>query len=469
MTGRILIVDDRVANLGVLEAKLASEYFDVSTATSGQKALDLVNQQPPDIILLDVMMPDMDGYQVCEILKKNPKTAHIPVIMVTALGELKDRIRGLQAGADEFLTKPVQDLQLLSRVRSLIRLKVLMDSLKIQRMASSGLGIPEEQLVAFPTDDQIHGVRMACLMEDDVLREKIESFLSVDKHNLSFFTSLDSFSKAVDTRKYDMALVPLIFHGEETLRLCSQIRSSPATRHLPIVMISQDLRENLLAKALDIGVNDYILEPIEANEIRLRIRTQAKRLLYQKLLRLSHEKSMDLSLTDELTKLYNRRYFNAHLDALLQMESGQRRSSCLMIIDIDHFKSINDTFGHDQGDKVLVEMARLLQMSTRDSDLVARLGGEEFVVVVDNATLGTGLRIAERLRRAVENKVFSLIQGGTMTISISIGVTVSGTDKETFTRDQMIKAADVALYQAKHAGRNRTVVGYADVAKAVAV
>jgi diguanylate cyclase (GGDEF)-like protein len=108
-------------------------------------------------------------------------------------------------------------------------------------------------------------------------------------------------------------------------------------------------------------------------------------------------------------------------------------------------------------------------MSTRDSDLVARLGGEEFVVVVDNATLGTGLRIAERLRRAVENKVFSLIQGGTMTISISIGVTVSGTDKETFTRDQMIKAADVALYQAKHAGRNRTVVGYADVAKAVAV
>ena len=178
---------------------------------------------------------------------------------------------------------------------------------------------------------------------------------------------------------------------------------------------------------------------------------------------------MDLSLTDELTKLYNRRYFNAHLDALLQMESGQRRSSCLMIIDIDHFKSINDTFGHDQGDKVLVEMARLLQMSTRDSDLVARLGGEEFVVVVDNATLGTGLRIAERLRRAVENKVFSLIQGGTMTISISIGVTVSGTDKETFTRDQMIKAADVALYQAKHAGRNRTVVGYSEVAKAVAV
>jgi two-component system cell cycle response regulator len=266
-----------------------------------------------------------------------------------------------------------------------------------------------------------------------------------------------------------MALVPLIFHGEETLRLCSQIRSSPTMRHLPIVMISQDLRENFLAKALDIGVNDYILEPIEPNEIRLRVRTQAKRLLYQKLLRLSHEKSMDLSLTDELTKLYNRRYFNAHLDALLQMESGQRRSSCLMIIDIDHFKSINDTFGHDQGDKVLVEMARLLQMSTRDSDLVARLGGEEFVVVVDNATLGTGLRIAERLRRAVESKVFPLIQGGTINLSISIGVTVSGTEKETFTRDQMIKAADVALYQAKHAGRNRTVVGYADVEKAVAV
>jgi diguanylate cyclase (GGDEF)-like protein len=140
-----------------------------------------------------------------------------------------------------------------------------------------------------------------------------------------------------------------------------------------------------------------------------------------------------------------------------------------MLIDIDHFKSINDTFGHDQGDRVLVDFARLLQTNTRDSDLVARLGGEEFVVVVDNATLGTGLRIAERLRRMVENKTFPLIQGGTMNITISIGVTVSGTDKETFTRDQMIKAADVALYQAKHAGRNRTVVGYSEAVKAVAV
>lgn len=468
MTGRILIVDDRVANLGVLEAKLVSEYFDVTTATSGQKALELVNQDPPDIILLDVMMPDMDGYQVCEILKKNPKTAHIPVIMVTALGDVKDRIRGLQAGADEFLTKPVQDLQLLSRVRSLIRLKVLMDSLKIQRMASSGLGVPEDQMVAFPTDDHIHGVRIACLVEDDVLREKIEAFLNLDKHSLSFFKTAESFLNVLGTRKYDMAMVPLMFHGEETLRLCSQVRSSAATRHLPLIMIAQDFQETLLAKSLDIGVNDYILEPLDPNELRLRVRTQTKRLLYQKLLRLSHEKSMDLSLTDELTKLYNRRYFNAHLDALLQMESGQKRSSCLMLIDIDHFKSINDTFGHDQGDKILVELARLLQMNTRDSDLVARLGGEEFVVVVDNATLGTGLRIAERLRRAVENKAFPVIQGGTMTISISIGVTVSGMDKKTFTREAMLKAADVALYQAKNAGRNRTVVGYTDAEKAPA-
>ncbi len=469
MTGRILIVDDRMANLGVLEAKLVSEYFDVTTATSGQKALDLVNQQPPDIILLDVMMPDMDGYKVCEILKKNPQTAHIPVIMVTALGDIKDRIRGLQAGADEFLTKPVNDLQLFSRVRSLIRLKVLMDSLKVQRMASSGLGIPEEQLVAFPTDDQVHGVRIACLIEDDLLREKIETFLKADKHNLSFFSRVESFVQVLDTRKYDMALLPLTFRGEETLRLCSQVRSRQATRHLPIVMIAQESQEKALAKALDIGVNDYLVEPIEPNELRLRIRTQAKRLLYQKLLRLSHEKSMDLSLTDELTKLYNRRYFNAHLDALLQMESKQGGASCLMVIDIDHFKSINDTFGHDQGDKVLVEVARLLQTNTRDSDLVARLGGEEFVVVVDNATLGTGLRIAERLRRTVENKSFPLIQGGTMNLSISIGITVSLVGNTTFTRDQMLKAADIALYQAKHAGRNRTVVGYSESEKAVAV
>jgi diguanylate cyclase (GGDEF)-like protein len=138
-----------------------------------------------------------------------------------------------------------------------------------------------------------------------------------------------------------------------------------------------------------------------------------------------------------------------------------------MILDIDHFKSINDTFGHDQGDRVLVEVARLLQASTRDSDLVARLGGEEFVVVMDNATLGTGLRVAERLRRSIESKSFPLIRGGQINISISIGITVSDATKAPLNRDQMLKAADLALYQAKHAGRNRTVVGYVDAQEAL--
>jgi two-component system cell cycle response regulator len=467
MTGRILIVDDRPANLGVLEAKLVSEYFDVMTATSGQEALDLVNRQLPDIVLLDVMMPDMDGYQVCEILKKNPKTAYIPVVMVTALNDVKDRIRGLEAGADEFLTKPIHDMQMLSRVRSLIRLKVLVDSLRLQRTASSGLGIPEDQLVVFPTDEQIHGVRIACLIDDPLVREKAELFLKQDKHSLSFFSNPESFLENLSSKKYDLALVSLMFQGEETLRLCSQVRSSVETRHLPIIMISEDFQERLLAKALDIGVNDYIVEPLDSNELRLRVRTQVKRLLYQKLLRLSHEKSINLSLTDELTKLYNRRYFNAHLDALLQADKSQIRAACLMILDIDHFKSINDTFGHDQGDRVLVDVARLLQASTRDSDLVARLGGEEFVVVMDNATLGTGLRVAERLRRSIESKSFPLIRGGQINISISIGITVSDATKAPLNRDQMLKAADLALYQAKHAGRNRTVVGYVDAQEAL--
>jgi two-component system cell cycle response regulator len=459
-------VDDRPANLGVLEAKLVSEYFDVMTATSGQQALDLVDRQAPDIILLDVMMPDMDGYQVCEVLKKNPKTAHIPVVMVTALSDVKDRIRGLEVGADEFLTKPIHDMQMLSRVRSLIRLKVLVDSLRLQRTASSGLGIPEDQLVTFPTDDQIHGVRIACLIEDPLLREKVELFLLPDKHTLFFFPNPESFLENLGTKKYDLALASLRFQGEDILRLCSQVRSGAETRHLPMIIIAEDLQERLLAKALDIGVNDYILEPLDSHEMRLRVRTQVKRLVYQKILRLSYEKSINLSLTDELTKLYNRRYFNAHCDALLQMEKAQIRPCCLMILDIDHFKSINDTFGHDQGDRVLIELARLLQANTRDSDLVARLGGEEFVVVMDNATLGTGLRVAERLRRAVEAKSFPLIQGGQMNISISIGITVSDTTKNTLSRDQMLKAADLALYQAKHAGRNRTVVGYAGVQEA---
>ena len=378
--------------------------------------------------------------------------------MITALGDITDRVRGLESGADDFLTKPINDVQMLARVRSLIRIKVLIDTLILQRSATSYLGIEKENWITLPSSNKTPGIKITCLLNDPAVKHKIDKILKQDKHSLIFYQSANDILSALSkSDSCDLVILSSTIKNEDTLRLTSQIRSNSVERNIPIIMICEEEQEMLLSKALDLGVNDYIIEPIDSNELRLRVRSQVKRLMYQKLLKLSYEKSLTLSLTDELTKLYNRRYFNAHIDALLTENTN--RSACLLLIDIDHFKSINDTFGHDQGDLILVEMAKLLKTSTRDSDLVARLGGEEFVVAISNATLGTGLRVAERMRQLIEKNSFPLISGGEMNISISIGVTAF-TNDEKFNRDNIIKAADTALYQAKNAGRNRTVVGY---------
>src|SRR5690349_19237118 len=141
MTARVLVVDDMPANVKLLEAKLAVEYFDVATAANGEDAIALATSTPPDIILLDIMMPGMDGFEVCKRLKADPRTAHVPIIMVTALSEAEDRVRGLECGADDFLTKPVNDLALYARIRSLVRLKMTADEWRLRQATGTHLGM----------------------------------------------------------------------------------------------------------------------------------------------------------------------------------------------------------------------------------------------------------------------------------------------------------------------------------------
>ena len=150
MSARVLVVDDILPNVKLLEAKLSSAYFEVITALNGVDALELAEKQGPDIILLDVMMPGMDGFEVCEKLKENPKTAHIPVVMVTALTDATDRVRGLEAGADDFLSKPVNDTALMARVKSLVRLKMTIDEWRIRETTANQFGVLTGRLHSRP-------------------------------------------------------------------------------------------------------------------------------------------------------------------------------------------------------------------------------------------------------------------------------------------------------------------------------
>lgn len=255
---------------------------------------------------------------------------------------------------------------------------------------------------------------------------------------------------------YDLAVISLDSATHDPLRLCSRIRSSDETRHLPILTLVDESDKDKLLRGMDIGINDYVMRPIDTNELIVRTRTQILRKQYQDRLRDNFHRSMELAVTDSLTGLYNRRYMSSHLNAMLQRAKMDYKPVCLMIMDIDFFKPVNDTHGHDVGDDVIKEFASRIGMSIRGIDLACRYGGEEFVVVMPDTDLSMASTVAERLRRQMADKSFAVSNKGLeLDLTCSIGVTVSQEQEEA---DSLLKRADEALYKAKRDGRNRVVV-----------
>ncbi len=452
MTARVLVVDDVELNVKLLEAKLASEYFEVITAYNGPKALDLADSEPPDIILLDVMMPRMDGFEVCRRLKANPRTADIPVVMVTALSDVADRLRGLEAGADDFLTKPVNDIALFARVRSLVRLKRMMDELRLR----------EEVCGRFSSDDPLDGpaddvepARILLVEEQGFAASRIIDTLTPVAGSVLRAASCAEAQLMFDD-SVELAIVSMSLPDGDPLRLVSQLRANESWRDLPILLMADDSALPRLAKGLDLGANDYLIRPVDRNELLARVRTQIRRKRLQERLRANYRRSLSLALTDELTGLYNRRYVFAHLNELLARLPEGGNETAVMLFDIDHFKLVNDRHGHPAGDEVLRELSERALLHVRSVDLVGRLGGEEFIVVMPETSLGGAEIVAERLRAAVADELFTLRENGKVVpVTISIGVAVTGEGDDTL--DNLLKRADDALYTAKNAGRNRVI------------
>jgi len=443
MPGRVLVVDDIRANITLLEAKLTSEYYDVITAESGHKAIELARKESPDLIL-----------------KADPATAYIPVIMVTALSDTADRVRGLQAGADDFLSKPVRDVPLFARVRSLIRLKLLMDVYLVREETSSQLGLVAPQPL-LTQEDATRG-RLLVIDDSEIDVDNLIRTLEPDHHNVTRLTSIDQGIAVAAANEFDLLIIALHLAQGDVLRFCSQIRSNVAdrVRSLPILLLAEDDDDvGRVAKGLDLGVNDYVVKPVDPQELLARVRTQIRRRRYQNRLRVNYEQSIALASTDPLTGVHNRRYLDTHLDQLLQRARTNNKPLSVAFCDIDHFKRLNDTYGHAAGDEVLKEFTRRMIRNLRSLDLVARIGGEEFVVVMPDTPPERARRIGERLRQKVEQEPFQVAGNEGIGVTISVGVTtVRPSDNYGI---DLVKRADEAMYQAKHAGRNRVVVAAA--------
>lgn len=452
MTARVLIVDDIPTNVRLLEARLAAEYYEVLTASSGREALELCDREDVDIVLLDVMMPEMDGFEVCRRIKANPDTAHIPVLMVTALDQPSDRVRGLDVGADDFLTKPVDDVQLMARVKSLVRLKSLTDELRARARTGQEIAI-EDAMQAMDSIDA-EGGRILLIDTDPRHAERLLGYLALS-HHVEVLTSPADAALAVVEGRHELALISMALHDFDPLRVCSQIRTSEAGRMLPLILIADEADRPKVVRGLDLGVNDFIMRPVERNELSARVRTQIRRARYAEQLRLSVTHTMALAVTDELTGLYNRRYFDRHLHLMLERAQQQERDLAVMLIDLDFFKAVNDTHGHDIGDAVLREFSARLRRNIRGVDLACRFGGEEFVVLMPDTDFRQAQMVAERVRSAVAERSFELGAGRPLPVTVSVGVALNESDADT--PEMLLKRADVALYRAKREGRNRVV------------
>ena len=450
MTARVLVVDDVSANVKLLEARLSAEYFDVMTASNGAETLTLCERGECDIVLLDVMMPDMDGFEVCRRLKSNPATHHIPVVMVTALDQPSDRVRGLDVGADDFLTKPVNEMALISRVRSLTRLKMVTDELRMRALTSREIGLesPEREAVA----EAGRNGRILIVDDRPSSYERIAAMLG--EHAVEVEAEpAEALIRAAEG-DYELIIVSLSLENFDGLRLCSQLRSVDRTRHIPILVIADPDSDARLARGLEIGVNDYLVRPLDKNEMLARVRTQIKKKRYAERLRDNVQMSIEAAITDALTGLHNRRYMETHLNALVEQAASHGKPIAVLVLDIDFFKAINDTHGHDAGDDVLREFALRIRKSIRNIDLACRYGGEEFVIVMPETDMGVATMVAERLRRAVAGESFPVQQGmKLLNVTLSIGLaTLSDAGGDAAA---ILKRADQALYRAKRDGRNR--------------
>jgi diguanylate cyclase (GGDEF)-like protein len=304
---RILIADDHEDNVELLRARLEARGYEVHAARNGEQALELVGQCDPDLILLDVMMPKMDGMEVARRIKANPDLPFIPIIMQTALDTTESKVEGLDAGADDYITKPINFAELEARVKSLLRIKALQDALSER----------ERQL--------------------------------------------------------------------------------------------SDMNEKLLS----------------------------------------------ISRTDALTGLDNRRHLEERLDEMFEHSRRLGEPLGCVMFDLDRFKSVNDTYGHQAGDQVLKELAGILTREAREIDHVGRYGGEEFMLLLPGTVLDSAVVFAERVRSAVEANTFTLRET-TITRTISAGV-ASYPFPGIESPDALVRAADDALYVAKETGRNRVV------------
>ena len=456
MSGQILVVDDLSLSRMILRAKLSSACYNSVLASDGESALALARTHLPDLILLDHHLPDTTGTQLCEVLRRDPRTRDIPIILITSDQSRETRLAALRAGAEDVLTKPIDEALLMARVRAVLRRNAILHELREQAAPVMHHAMNDVQS-SFMTRPYIAHVCKAANHRNG----KVSCGHDVEPPLHEVILSLpEALGLTAQDRLPDIFLLAPDITQVNGLDIVTDLCSRNETRRIPIVVLLPPGKDSLSAMALDLGATEVLRSPIDREEMRLRLKMIAERKAQSDGLRRVLGAGLDLATRDPLTGLFNRRPALAHLREMVEMTPKHAvLPFALLMIDLDFFKRINDDFGHPAGDEVLIEVTRRMRAELREGDLLARYGGEEFLLILPRTGASTAREIAARLCERIEKTPYAL-EGGNVQLPLtaSIGVAVQGQSAIGPGCDvvrSLIESADLALRRAKRSGRNR--------------
>jgi len=454
MPGKILIVDGISTNRIVLKVKLSAAYYDVYQAASAAEALTAVRDLQPDLMLVSDRLPDMSGTELCRLLRDQADAAPTPIILLSPQRDSEFRLAALKAGADDVLVKPSDDKLLLARLRSLLRTRATTDELHLREGTNRALGFAEAR-VNFD-----HTARVLLVTAEQTLAMKWAAALQrINPASLSTTPLRDVFPHLTTSPLPDAIVLGLDQPNAETaMRLMADLRARAETRYIPVLVVLSRAQQQLASDALDLGANDMMGNGFDAGEMALRLERLVRQKHSADRLRIDMRDGLMAAVIDPLTGLFNRRYAMPHLARMVDTAQQKQRNFAVMLADLDHFKQVNDKYGHAAGDAVLVAVSRALKHNLRAIDLAARIGGEEFLIAMPDTDHTAAKIAAKRLCDIVQSMPIQLPnQAGVIHITISIGVAmgIAQIGGRAPPVESLIEIADRALYDAKPLGRNQ--------------
>lgn len=466
MPGKILIIDDIATNRIVLKVKLSSAFYTVKQAQSGKDGLEMIEQYKPDLILISASLNDMEATDFCQILRNKPEFSTIPIVSIASECDAETRLLALAAGIDDILAKPLDDMLLLARLRSLLRSRDTTEEMRLRDVTNRALGVSTgfgtDVNAGFAEDQNTYTAPANIILvgSDRATVFRWKSTLGAQtSHSLAGVGLKGAMRKMPRNSVPDVYVVLLDKDDAELgLRLMAEIRAQSQSRYAAVIAVLKTNDRRLAADALDLGAND--LMPIEygPKELSLRINAQLKRKRLSDKLRSNLRDGLRAAVIDPLTGLYNRRYAMPHLARMSANAEKTGRKYTVMLADLDHFKKVNDTYGHAVGDTVLVAVANKLRENLRDIDMIARIGGEEFLIAMPETDRQEARVAAHRLCQIIQDMAVQIPDHKTpinVTISIGVAVNTIGPATKVLNVSALLDQADKALYGAKTEGRNQ--------------